>query len=121
MCDESSTVIIGEARLGIGRWSISLGAPAARYLVSTLNFLIRPKLTEAEAMEVVRQAAIARGWQLEGSEDVWRHMHLYGGVAVLAGTDVTYEWTVNGRSGELLELKRVDETHEGDLRPSSTS
>jgi hypothetical protein len=94
-------------------WTVVTEWLAGR-LVGVLHFIIRPKISQGEAIEVMQNAARVKGWQIEPIHECDRHMHLYQAMSILSGTDSIVFIMIDGRTGEVLQLERSDEFVESD-------
>jgi hypothetical protein len=58
-------------------WLDSLSGGLGRAFIGALGLVVRPKLSESEAIAIVRAAAAARTWAIGEPRSIHRTLHLY--------------------------------------------
>jgi hypothetical protein len=99
-------------------WTGRLFDGFARCFIGAISIVVRPKISKAEALAIVRSAAAARNWAIGEPTLIDRVTSCYLGIGFIEGTEIAVIWLVDGRSGEVLQLQRSDEM--SDPEPPAT-
>jgi hypothetical protein len=81
-------------------------------LVRILNLFIRPSIGRSQALAMLQQAAVSKGWDIEPPDQMCRELWFYSGVTFLRGSNIPVSFFVHGRSGEVAHLERCDQAED---------